>query len=37
MNDCPQWKMDHPTTAYLGSASLGLGFYHVEVPSLEST
>ena len=37
MNDCPQWKMDHPTAAYLGSASLGLGFYHVEVPSLEST
>lgn len=27
----------HPIAAYVGSASQGLGFYHVEVPSVEST
>lgn len=37
MNGCPQWKSAHPTAAYVGSASQGLGFYHVEVPSVEST
>jgi len=31
------WKSDHPVAAYVGSASLGLGFYHPEVPSVEST
>lgn len=37
MNACPTWKLDHPIVAYVGSASLGLGFYHLEVPSVEST
>jgi hypothetical protein len=37
MNDCPSWGGDHPTAAYLGSASQGLGFYHLEVPSSEET
>jgi len=37
MRDCPIWKLDHPTAAYVGSASLGLGFYHLEVPSEEAT
>jgi hypothetical protein len=37
MNECPVWKLDHPTTAYMGSAFLGLGFYHLEIPSVEST
>ncbi|CAD6250832.1 unnamed protein product [Miscanthus lutarioriparius] len=37
MNVCPMWKSDHPVAAYVGSASLGLGFYHLEVPSVEST
>ena len=37
MNDCPVWKLDHPTAAYMGSACLGLGFYHLEVPNVEST
>ena len=37
MNDCPVWKLGHPTAAYMGSACLGLGFYHLEVPNVEST
>ena len=37
MNDCPVWKLDHPTAAYMGSACLGLGFYHLEAPNVEST
>ena len=37
MNVCPTWKSDHPIAAYVGSSSLGLGFYHVEIPSVEST
>lgn len=37
MNACPSWKADHPIAAYVGSSSHGLGFYHVEIPSVEST
>lgn len=37
MNACPAWKRDHPVAAYVGSASQGLGFYHLEVPDVEST
>jgi hypothetical protein len=37
MNACPAWKRDHPIAAYVGSSSLGLGFYHLEVPDVEST
>jgi hypothetical protein len=37
MNICPVWKSDHPIAAYVGSASQGLGFYHVEIPLVEST
>jgi hypothetical protein len=37
MNDYPEWKKDHPVVAFMGSASLGLGFYHLEVPDVEST
>jgi hypothetical protein len=37
MNVCPKWKSDHPVAAFVGSASLGLEFYHLEVPSVEST
>ncbi|KAJ1278719.1 hypothetical protein BS78_04G100100 [Paspalum vaginatum] len=36
-NACPAWKGLHPIVAYMGSTSQGLGFYHVEVPNLEST
>jgi hypothetical protein len=37
MNMCPTWKSDHLIATYVGSSSLGLGFYHVEIPSVEST
>jgi len=37
MNVCPVWKQEHPIAAYVGSSSLGLGFYHLEVPTVEST
>jgi hypothetical protein len=37
MNVCPVWKADHPIAAYVGSSSHGLGFYHVEIPLVEST
>ncbi|CAD6332621.1 unnamed protein product [Miscanthus lutarioriparius] len=37
MNACPAWKRHHPIAAYVGSSSLGLGFYHLEVPDVEST
>jgi hypothetical protein len=37
MNDCPAQKQEHPIVAYVGSSNLGLGFYHLEVPSVEST
>jgi hypothetical protein len=37
MNVCPAWKSEHPIAAYVGSSSYGLGFYHVEIPSVEST
>lgn len=37
MNDCSAWKSDHPSAEYMGSANLGLGFYHLEAPDAEST
>ena len=37
MNVFPTWKSDHPVAAYVGSASVGLGFYHVEIPDVQST
>jgi hypothetical protein len=37
MNACPKWKLEHPIATFVGSASVGLGFYHLEVPSVEST
>ena len=37
MNACPIWKPEHPVAAYVGSANQGLGFYHLEVPTVEST
>jgi hypothetical protein len=36
-NVCSVWKQEHPIAAYVGSASLGIGFYHLEVPDVEST
>jgi hypothetical protein len=37
MNVCPSWKTEHPIIAYVGSSSHGLGFYHVEIPPVDST
>ena len=37
MNVYPAWKKDHPVAAYVGSSSLGLGFYHLQIPDVEST
>ena len=37
MNICPAWKADHPIAAYVRSSSQGLGFYHVEIPTVEYT
>ncbi|KAG2615578.1 hypothetical protein PVAP13_3NG051100 [Panicum virgatum] len=31
MDACPRWSESHPIAKYYGSASQGLGFYHVEV------
>jgi len=37
MNACPQWKSPLPMASYMGSAGLGLGFYHLDVPDSETT
>lgn len=37
MSSCPDWQKDHLVAAYVGSASLGLGFYHLEIPDVKST
>jgi hypothetical protein len=37
MNVCPLWKKEWPVGAYMGSAGQGLGFYHIELPKLETT
>jgi hypothetical protein len=29
--------MEQPVATYIGSAGSGLGFYHLELPQLEST
>ncbi|KAM0882031.1 hypothetical protein ACQ4PT_032519 [Festuca glaucescens] len=34
---CPDWFTIHPCAAYFGSASSGLGFYHVDAPTEEET
>ncbi|XP_062191233.1 uncharacterized protein LOC133895039 [Phragmites australis] len=36
MNSCPNWKKSQPSATYLGSAGVGLGFYHVDVPDAET-
>ena len=37
MNVCPKWNMPHPLASYMGSAGLGLGFYHIDIPENNST
>ncbi|KAG2624452.1 hypothetical protein PVAP13_3KG130500 [Panicum virgatum] len=36
MNVCPQWNSPPPMASYMGSAGLGLGFYHLDVPDSET-
>lgn len=31
MDACPMWNQRHPVASFYGSASSGLGFYHVKV------
>jgi hypothetical protein len=37
MTECPKWKKTHLGATYLGSASSGLGFYHIELPEVAAT
>jgi hypothetical protein len=34
---CPNWKKSLPVAAYMGNAGNGLGFYHIELPDMETT
>jgi hypothetical protein len=34
MSDCPNWMKPQPLAAFIGS---GLGFYHIELPQIETT
>jgi hypothetical protein len=37
MTDCPEWKKKQPCASYIGSVGPGLGFYHLELPEMETT
>jgi hypothetical protein len=37
MSECPKWKQAQPVASYLGSAGRGLGFYHIDLPKIETT
>jgi hypothetical protein len=37
MNDCPRWKESQPTATYFGSVGSGLGFFHIDLPKVETT
>jgi hypothetical protein len=37
MTNCQFWKQSPPAATYLDSAAMGLGFYHVELPEVETT
>jgi hypothetical protein len=37
MSECKFWKNPQPAATYLGSAGAGLGFYHIELPEVETT
>ena len=34
---CPEWLKEHPSSSYFGSASSGMGFYHIDVPDVSET
>jgi hypothetical protein len=37
MSDCPTWKKNQLVASYIGSATDGLGFYHVDLLECETT
>jgi hypothetical protein len=37
MTDCPSWKKPQPVAAYMGSAWIGLVFFHIDLPKHETT
>jgi hypothetical protein len=37
MIDCPKWKESQPTTVYFRSARTILGFFHIDLPRVETT
>jgi hypothetical protein len=37
MTSCPVWKRNQLIAACMGSAGKGLGFYHIDLPDLETT
>jgi hypothetical protein len=37
MTDCPCWGKSQPVAVFVGSARSGLGFYHIELPQVETT
>jgi hypothetical protein len=37
MTNCQFWKKSQHTTTYLGNARLGLGFYQIDLPEVETT
>jgi hypothetical protein len=37
MTNCQFWKKSQHTTTYLGNAGLGLGFYQIDLPEVETT
>jgi hypothetical protein len=37
MSVCPMWKKNQHVANYIGSACSGLGFYHIDLPKVETT
>jgi hypothetical protein len=37
VTECPKWKQSQPVASYLGSARRGSGFYHIDLPKIETS
>jgi hypothetical protein len=37
MTDCLKWNKTQPVASFFGSVGRGLGFYHIDLPELETT
>jgi hypothetical protein len=37
MTECTFWKKSPPMASFMGSASRGLGFYHIYLPEADTT